>query len=84
MVRAGRSAGDVAEALGCSPQSITNWLRRSDLDQGIRKDGLNTEVEHLRSRGHCELPPRELTRVSGILRLEEEFSAGWRAPIISC
>lgn len=43
MVRGGRSAADVAEALGCSPQSITNWLRRSDLDQGIRKDGLNTE-----------------------------------------
>ena len=43
MVRAGRSAGDVASALGCSPQSVTNWVRRFELDQGIRKDGLNTE-----------------------------------------
>lgn len=43
MVRAGRSAGDVAEALGCSPQSITNWLRKYERDQGIREDGLNTE-----------------------------------------
>ena len=43
MVRAGRSAGDVASALGCSPQSVTNWVRRFERDQGIRKDGLNTE-----------------------------------------
>lgn len=43
MVRAGRSAGDVAEALGCSPQSVNNWVRRYERDQGIRKDGLTTE-----------------------------------------
>jgi len=43
MVRAGRSAGDVAEALGCSPQSVNNWVRRYERDQGIRSDGLTTE-----------------------------------------
>ncbi len=43
MVRAGRSAGDVAEALGCSPQSVTNWVRRYERDQGIRSDGLTTD-----------------------------------------
>jgi transposase len=43
MVRAGRAAGDVAEALGCSPQSVANWVRRYERDEGIRKDGLNTE-----------------------------------------
>ena len=43
MVRAGRSAGDVAAALGCSPQSVTNWVRRYEPDEGIGKDGLNTE-----------------------------------------
>lgn len=43
MVLAGRSAGDVASALGCSPQSITNWVRIHERDQGIRKDGLSTE-----------------------------------------
>jgi len=49
MVRAGRSAGDVAQALGCAPQSVTNWVKRYELDQGIRKDGLNTaEREELR------------------------------------
>jgi transposase len=49
MVRAGRSAGDVAEALGCSPQSVTNWVKRYERDQGIRSDGLTTdEREELR------------------------------------
>lgn len=43
MVRGGRSTADVAAALGCSPQSITNWIRRFERDQGIRQDGLNTE-----------------------------------------
>ncbi|MBK5110559.1 MAG: transposase, partial [Thermoleophilia bacterium] len=43
MVRAGRSAGDVAAALGCSPQSVTNWVRTYERDQGIRADGLKTE-----------------------------------------
>jgi len=58
MVRGGRSAADVAEALGCSPQSINNWVRRFERDQGIRKDGLNTaereELARLR---------REVTRL---------------------
>ena len=43
MVRAGRSAGDVAQALGCSPQSVSNWVHRYERDEGIRKDDLNTE-----------------------------------------
>jgi transposase len=43
MVRAGRSAGDVAAALGCSPQSVTNWVKRYERDQGIRSDGLTTD-----------------------------------------
>jgi transposase len=43
MVRAGRSAGDVAEALGCSPQSHSFWVRRYERDQGFRKDALNSE-----------------------------------------
>ena len=43
MFRAGRSAGDVSQALGCSPQSVTNWVRRYERDQGIRSDGLTTD-----------------------------------------
>ncbi|MBK5233086.1 MAG: transposase [Thermoleophilia bacterium] len=43
MVRAGRSAGDVARSLGCSPQSVANWTRTYERDQGIRADGLKTE-----------------------------------------
>lgn len=43
MVRGGRSAVSVAEALGCSAQSVTHWVRRFERDQGIRSDGLTSD-----------------------------------------
>jgi transposase len=39
----------VAETLGVSRQSVVNWARQADLDQGLRDDGLTTaEREELR------------------------------------
>jgi transposase len=43
MVRAGRSIPDVAEALGVSPQSLRNWVKRSQLDARERDDGLTSD-----------------------------------------
>ncbi|HMW46184.1 MAG TPA: transposase [Solirubrobacterales bacterium] len=43
MVRSGRSAISVAEALGCSPQAIGQWLRKYEVENGIRSDGLNSD-----------------------------------------
>lgn len=43
LVRAGRSVKDVAESLGCSEQSLHNWVKQQQLDRRERDDGLTTE-----------------------------------------
>jgi transposase len=45
----GKTPGQVAEDLGVSRQSVVNWARQADLDDGLRDDGLTTtEREELR------------------------------------
>lgn len=49
LVRAGRSVKDVAESLGCSDQSLHNWVKQEQLDRHERDDGLSSaEREELR------------------------------------
>ncbi|HEY6591912.1 MAG TPA: helix-turn-helix domain-containing protein [Actinomycetota bacterium] len=38
----GKTHQQVADDLGVSRQSVANWLRRADLDDGRRDDGLTT------------------------------------------
>jgi transposase len=39
----GRTPRQLAADLGCSEESIRNWLKRADLDAGRRTDGLTSE-----------------------------------------
>ena len=49
LVRAGRSVKDVAASLGCSDQSLHNWVKQEQLDRRERDDGLTSdEREELR------------------------------------
>ena len=49
LVRSGRSAGELAREFGCCAQTIRNWVRQTDRDDGRRDDGLTTsELEELR------------------------------------
>ena len=49
LVRAGCSAGELAREFGCCAQTIRNWVRQTDRDEGRREDGLtSTELEELR------------------------------------
>jgi transposase len=49
LVRGGRSVKDVASSLGCSEQSLHEWVKRHQLDRRERDDGLtSTEREELR------------------------------------
>ena len=70
VVRLARSTGktpqQVADDLGVSRQSVTNWLRQADLDDGHRDDGLTSgEREELR---RLRREVRELREGREILR----------------
>lgn len=43
MVRAGRSPESLAKDFEPTPQTIRNWVRQADLDEGKRADGLTTD-----------------------------------------
>ena len=44
LARAGRSLGSLARDYAPSEQTIRNWVRQADLDEGRRSDGQTTEA----------------------------------------
>ena len=44
MVREGRSPRSLAEEFEPSEQTIRNWVKQADLDEGRRNDGMTTDV----------------------------------------
>ena len=54
LVRNGRNAYEVGRELGVSGESIRNWVRQADRDDGLRQDGLTTaereELQRLRRK----------------------------------
>ena len=49
LVRAGRSPAELAREFEPTAQTIQNWMRQTDRDQGLREDGLTSdEREELR------------------------------------
>jgi transposase len=67
-----RTIPQLAKELGCSPQSLRNWSRQLDVDEG-KTDGLNTaEREELR-RLRREL--RVVTEEREILKKAAAFFA---------
>jgi transposase len=62
----------IAGKIGCSPETLRNWLRQAERDQGLRA-GLTTE-----ERGRLkelERENRELRRANEILRKASAFFA---------
>src|SRR6186997_1796470 len=43
LFRSGRSAESLAKEFGVNGQTIRNWARQADVDEGKRKDGLTSE-----------------------------------------
>jgi transposase len=65
LLRSGaRSPKQLAVELGCSAQTLTNWLRQDQADRGERQDVLSSE-ERARLR--------ELERENRVLRQEREI-----------
>jgi transposase len=62
----GRTPEDLARDLGCTGQTIRNWLKQTDLDAGRRHDGLTTverdELRRLRSEVRTLRMERDLLK----------------------
>ena len=73
LARNGRSPASLAREFEPSEQTIRNWVRRADVDEGFRSDGLTTEARR-------EL--RRLERENKRLRMERDIlkkAAAWFA-----
>jgi transposase len=73
LVRAGRTPSELSREFEPSAQTIQNWVKQAELDEGSRVDGLTTsEREEV----------RRLRRENRQLRLEREIlkkAAAWFA-----
>ena len=69
LVRAGQTPEELARKFEPTAQSIRNWVRQADLDDGSRTDGLTTEERE-------EL--RQLRRENRTLREEREILKNYR------
>jgi transposase len=66
LIRAGRSPEELAHEFGPTGQTIRNWVKQADLDEGRRRDGLTTAERQELAR---------LRRENKRLRLEREILA---------
>jgi len=64
--------GSIADKIGCTPETLRKWVRRAEIDQGIRGGLTSTERERLKE---LERENRELKRSNEILRKASAFFA---------
>ena len=64
LVRSGRSPVELAREFECSDQTIRNWVKQADLDEGRREDGLTSdereELQRLRRENRQLKEEREI------------------------
>jgi transposase len=64
--RGDRTIPELARDLGVSPQSLRNWSRQTDLDEGRRSDGLTSEereeLKRLRRENRILVEEREILK----------------------
>ena len=64
--------GSIAEKIGCTKETLRNWVRQAERDQGKRPGLTSDEHERLKT---LERENRELRRANEILRKASAFFA---------
>ncbi len=64
--------GSIAGKIGCTREALRNWVRKAEIDQGIRGGLTSTDRERLKE---LERENRELKRANEILRKASAFFA---------
>jgi transposase len=62
----------IAEKIGCSPESLRKWLRRTEIDSGSRSGVTSDERTRMKD---LEREVRELRRANEILRKASAYFA---------
>jgi transposase len=62
----------IAEKIGCSPESLRKWLRRTEIDSGSRSGVTSDERARMKN---LEKENRELRRANEILRKASAYFA---------
>ena len=70
--RSGRAIRSISEKIGCSPETLRNWVRQAEVDTG-RRGGLSTD-ERARMK-ELERENRELRRANEILKKASAYFA---------
>ena len=73
LVRAGRTPNELAQEFEPTAESIRNWVKQAEIDNGQRRDGLSTDEKQELAR---------LRRENKQLRIEREIlakAAAWFA-----
>ena len=70
LARAGRPLHDLSQEFGVSSNSIRNWVKQHDLDDGRRSDGLTSEerreLTRLRRENKTLLMEREILKKAAV------------------
>ncbi len=78
LVRAGRTPEELSREFEPSAQSISNWVRQAERDQGVRQDGLTTdekeELRRLRSENRVLREEKEILKKAAAWFAEETGS----------
>ena len=62
----------IAPKIGCVPQTLNDWVRKHEIDSGMRDGVTSSEREHIKT---LEREVKELRRANEILKLASAFFA---------